>query len=242
MSQKQAKKQRDNDSPSFYGRVATGLASQPAYLLVFAICALFFLSGTVTTAKAVMSNDFRFGILAFVSFIIAIAAAIIIVREVERKSVPAPRVSTANSDHDANLSLKPQRIPVDTPRVGKRPEPLDPKTERTLLVELSEWAVLETEDPFAEGRLRRELHRMYEFTTFDAAFHFMKEVTDRAITPYQHHPRWQNAYNRVEVWLTTFNLGCRLSARDRRLAKLFEQIWEELCRDELSKRREDSSK
>lgn len=115
MSQKQAKKQRDNNSPSFYGRVATGLASQPAYLLVFAICALFFLSGTVTTAKAVMSNDFRFGILAFVSFIIAIAAAIIIVREVERKSVPAPRVLPAN----ANLSLKPERIPVDTPRVGK---------------------------------------------------------------------------------------------------------------------------
>jgi pterin-4a-carbinolamine dehydratase len=55
----------------------------------------------------------------------------------------------------------------------------------------------------------------------------MKEVSIRAIEKYNHHPRWQNAYNRLEVWLTTFNLGYKPSNKDLRLAKFFEKIWQE---------------
>jgi pterin-4a-carbinolamine dehydratase len=235
MPQKQGKTQKNPYSSGLYERVATGLAARPAYLLVFAISALFFLSGAVTTAKAVISDDFRFGILALVSFVIAIGAAIIIVREVEGKSVAAAPVSTVRFDGDADSDQEQERLPVDTPRAGKLPEPLEPKDERALLAELNKttvvWTVKETKDKYAEGGLRRELHRLYEFETFDAAFHFMKDVTQRAIVPYNHHPRWQNTFTRVEVWLTTFNLGKRLSIRDRRLAKLLEQIWEEHTKD-----------
>jgi pterin-4a-carbinolamine dehydratase len=137
----------------------------------------------------------------------------------------------ARQERAAESDPEQDRIPVDTPRVGKPPEPLDPKDERALLAELNKttvvWTVKESKDKYAQGGFRRELHRLYEFETFDAAFQFMKDVTERAIIRYNHHPRWQNAYNRVEVWLTTFNLGSRLSVRDRRLAKLLEQIWEE---------------
>jgi pterin-4a-carbinolamine dehydratase len=227
LKHKTQKVQKSTYSTGLYERIATGLAARPAYLLIFAVSALFFLSGTVTTAKAVISNDLRFGILALVSFVIAIGAAIIVVREIEGRPVPETRISAGRLDRDANSAQGHERLPVDPPRAGKLPEPLDQKDERALLAELNLWTVKETEDKYAEGGLKRELHRLYEFETFEAAFSFMRDVTDRAILPYNHHPRWQNTYTRVEVWLTTFNLGCRLSIRDRRLAKLFEQIWEE---------------
>jgi len=231
LKRKTQKTQKSLYSAGLYERIATGLAARPAYLLVFAVSALFFLSGTVTTAKAVISDDLRFGILALVSFVIAIGAAIIIVREIEGKSTAETPISTGRLDRDASSDQEHERLPVDTPRASKLPQPLNQTDERALLAELNKttdlWTVKETEDKYAERGLRRELHRLYEFETFEAAFSFMKDVTDRAILPYNHHPRWQNAFTRVEVWLTTFNLGGQLSVRDRRLAKLLEQIWEE---------------
>lgn len=236
MPQKQVKTPNNKGSAdSLYKRIATGLTSQPAYLLVFAISALFFLTGAITTAKAVMSNDFRFGVLALVSFTIALCTVVIVVREVERKSALNMNILAAQLDRSAKSNPQQEQPPVDTPRLGKRPTPLDLKDERVLLAELPEWTIVETEDRFAEGGLRRELHRAYEFIDFDTAFNFMNEVAGRAIAPHQHHPRWQNTYNRVEVWLTTFNLGYRLSARDRRLARLLEQIWEEFCKGQIAR-------
>lgn len=117
--------------------------------------------------------------------------------------------------------------PVVTPRIGRLPKGLNDDDESAFLKEMKEWKIEETREPDAPGRFRRELHRVYEFRSFEDAFHFMNEVAERAIGLQNHHPRWQNTYNRVEIWLTTFNLGYKPSLRDIRLAKACEQIWNE---------------
>jgi pterin-4a-carbinolamine dehydratase len=110
----------------------------------------------------------------------------------ERGSPAASATGAAGQQPEAKGDPEQDRIPVDTPRVGKLPDPLDPKDERALLAELNKtadlWTVKESRDKYAQGGFRRELHRLYEFETFDAAFQFMKDVTERAIIPYNHHP------------------------------------------------------
>ena len=49
---------------------------------------------------------------------------------------------------------------------------------------------------------RERLHRLFEFTDFNAAFEFMARVAPVAES-LNHHPEWSNVYNRVDVYLTT---------------------------------------
>jgi pterin-4a-carbinolamine dehydratase len=118
--------------------------------------------------------------------------------------------------------------PVRTPILGKLPQALRDDDEAAFLAELAEWEIIETRESDAPGRFRRELHRLYEFASFDSALSFMNEVAERGIRQYNHHPRWQNTYNRVEIWLTTFNIGYKPSQKDVRLARVCEQIWCEI--------------
>lgn len=149
----------------------------------------------------------------------------------------AIKLPNTGSHHDFD-DLKDQLIrygfqcrilpPVSTPRFGRIPHQLNAEEEEKFLAEFKQWEIVETDEPLAPGGFRRELHRVYEFPTFDLAFQFMTDVVERGIQRHNHHPRWENAFNRVEVWLTTFNLNYKLSKRDLRLAKICEVIWEEI--------------
>lgn len=101
------------------------------------------------------------------------------------------------------------------------------KEENLLLADLTQWEIIEHG---AEGNSRRELHRIYEFKTFEAAFHFMSAAATRIVSAQDHHPRWENIYKRVEVWLSTFDLENQITDRDLKLARSLEQLWEELGR------------
>ena len=57
------------------------------------------------------------------------------------------------------------------------------------------------------------------------AWRFMQRVSEIGIQPHNHHPRWQNNYNRLEVWLSTSNSGHKPTKRDVRLARVFEETW-----------------
>jgi 4a-hydroxytetrahydrobiopterin dehydratase len=50
------------------------------------------------------------------------------------------------------------------------------------------------------------LYKKFEFADFKAAFGFMTEVAQLA-EGQQHHPRWTNEYNKVEIWLSTHDAG-----------------------------------
>jgi 4a-hydroxytetrahydrobiopterin dehydratase len=61
-----------------------------------------------------------------------------------------------------------------------------------------------------------KLYRLFVFEDFVAAFEFMQAVAVEA-EAMNHHPEWFNVYNRVEVYLTTHDVG-GISDKDFALA------------------------
>jgi 4a-hydroxytetrahydrobiopterin dehydratase len=69
---------------------------------------------------------------------------------------------------------------------------------------------------------RDAIRKTYTFADFSAAWGFMSRVALLAEAQ-DHHPEWENVYNRVVITLTTHDAG-GLSARDMRLAKSIEGL------------------
>ncbi|HEU4903055.1 MAG TPA: 4a-hydroxytetrahydrobiopterin dehydratase [Flavisolibacter sp.] len=61
------------------------------------------------------------------------------------------------------------------------------------------------------------LYRKFEFRDFSEAFAFMTRVA-LAAEKMNHHPRWTNVWNTVEVWLNTHDAGDVVTEKDRKLA------------------------
>lgn len=117
-------------------------------------------------------------------------------------------------------------LPVVTPIGEVPPDPLTAEEEETFLAKNNLWQIKER-DKGNTGETIKELYRVFEFKSYADAWKFMSLVNQKGIKPYNHHPRWQNTYNRVEVWLCTFNIGHKPSERDLRLANIMEDIWKE---------------
>ncbi|NRQ51596.1 4a-hydroxytetrahydrobiopterin dehydratase [Aeromicrobium stalagmiti] len=64
--------------------------------------------------------------------------------------------------------------------------------------------------------------KSYEFDDFDAALAFMNRAAG-PINEMDHHPEWTNVYNRVDVRLTSHDVG-GVTDRDVRLAKVIERV------------------
>jgi 4a-hydroxytetrahydrobiopterin dehydratase len=62
------------------------------------------------------------------------------------------------------------------------------------------------------------LYRKYTFKNFSEAFAFMTRVA-LAAEKMDHHPKWTNVWNEVELWLSTHNAGNTITDKDRALAK-----------------------
>jgi 4a-hydroxytetrahydrobiopterin dehydratase len=62
------------------------------------------------------------------------------------------------------------------------------------------------------------LYRKYSFKDFSEAFAFMTRVA-LAAEKMDHHPKWTNVWNTVELWLSTHNAGNTVTEKDRALAK-----------------------
>lgn len=65
----------------------------------------------------------------------------------------------------------------------------------------------------------------YRFNNFVQAFEFMGRVADYA-EQQNHHPDWSNCYNKVDISLTTHELG-GVSERDFKLAALIEDLYQQ---------------
>ncbi|MDQ6844977.1 MAG: 4a-hydroxytetrahydrobiopterin dehydratase [Bacteroidota bacterium] len=61
------------------------------------------------------------------------------------------------------------------------------------------------------------LHRKFEFKDFSEAFAFMSRVA-LAAEKMNHHPKWTNEYNKVEIWLSTHDAGDTVTEKDHKLA------------------------
>ncbi len=69
---------------------------------------------------------------------------------------------------------------------------------------------------------RDALKKTFKFENFVEAFGWMTRAAIWA-EKWNHHPEWQNVYNRVEVLLTTHDVG-GISALDAKLARKMDSL------------------
>ena len=67
------------------------------------------------------------------------------------------------------------------------------------------------------------LYNKFEFKDFNEAFSFMTRVALIA-EKMDHHPKWTNVYNTVEIWLSTHDAGDIVTDKDKKLAEKIRKI------------------
>ena len=67
------------------------------------------------------------------------------------------------------------------------------------------------------------LHKKFEFKNFSEAFAFMTRVA-LAAEKADHHPKWTNVYNVVDIWLSTHDAGDIITSKDRDLATIIDGL------------------
>jgi pterin-4a-carbinolamine dehydratase len=140
-------------------------------------------------------------------------------------------------DHDIKLLLAQVVIDDDS---GSAHNELDPyptgvrigpdalsedKLQQILEKELLDWKKLVSPLPEKPEMPRIELFREYKFKSFAEAIQFMSQVAagcDIAM----HHPRWENIWKTVRVYLSTWDIDHRLSDRDIQLARYFDWAYD----------------
>ena len=95
----------------------------------------------------------------------------------------------------------------------RMPAPLTDEQRAALSQTLPHWAVLPDRDA---------IRRVLKFADFSAAWGFMSRVALLAEAQ-DHHPEWENVYNRVTITLTTHDTG-GLSGRDLKLAAAIDRL------------------
>jgi 4a-hydroxytetrahydrobiopterin dehydratase len=68
------------------------------------------------------------------------------------------------------------------------------------------------------------LYKKFVFKNFSVAFAFMTRVAIEA-EKMDHHPRWTNVWNTVEIWLNTHSAGNIVTDKDRELAKKIDSLF-----------------
>lgn len=77
-----------------------------------------------------------------------------------------------------------------------------------------------------EGRWQEKdnkLYKKFQFKNFSEAFAFMTRVAIEA-EKMNHHPRWTNVWNTVEIWLSTHDAGDIVTEKDGELAQRIDTL------------------
>lgn len=67
------------------------------------------------------------------------------------------------------------------------------------------------------------LYKRFVFDDFKQAFEFMTRVAEAA-EQLSHHPRWQNEWNEVDIWLSTHDAGMQITEKDHELANKIDTL------------------
>jgi len=68
-----------------------------------------------------------------------------------------------------------------------------------------------------------KLYKKFTFKNFSEAFAFMTRVAIEA-EKMNHHPRWTNVWNTVEIWLSTHDAGDIVTDKDKKLAQKIDSL------------------
>jgi 4a-hydroxytetrahydrobiopterin dehydratase len=79
---------------------------------------------------------------------------------------------------------------------------------------------MENNDAVSGGWTEQDntLYQQFQFRNFSEAFAFMTRVAMEA-EKMNHHPRWTNVWNKVDIWLNTHDAGDIVTPKDHELAK-----------------------
>lgn len=114
----------------------------------------------------------------------------------------------------------PQKFPIG-------PDPItEVKLNQILEEELTEWKVVSSPLPDNPFDTRVELYREYRFEDFDKAIEYMTKVAT-GCNIFPHHPRWENTWTALRVWLTTWDVKHIITFKDILLARYMERVYEE---------------
>jgi ribonuclease HI/pterin-4a-carbinolamine dehydratase len=67
------------------------------------------------------------------------------------------------------------------------------------------------------------LYKQFNFDNFKEAWAFMEKVAELA-EKFQHHPRWENEWNVVQIWLITHEGGKKVTEKDREMADAIDAL------------------
>ena len=108
-----------------------------------------------------------------------------------------------------------------------KPDPVsEEKLRLALSGSLSKWKKAISPLPEDTSQMRIEIFRPFKFKTFADAIRFMNHVAPGCDIA-MHHPRWENIWRTINVYLTTWDIGHNISDRDIQLAKYLDQAYAE---------------
>jgi len=71
--------------------------------------------------------------------------------------------------------------------------------------------------------INNSLYKKFEFKDFSEAFAFMTRVAVAA-EKIDHHPKWTNEYNKVEIWLSSHDAGNIVTNKDKKLSEAIDKL------------------
>jgi pterin-4a-carbinolamine dehydratase len=117
--------------------------------------------------------------------------------------------------HKENFSMPPQL---------KRVDPLTDSQLEEALRTLPGWCIATTYISDDVRFSRIELYKEYSFNTFVEATRFMASISPE-IENGQHHPRWENIWKTVRVWLSTWDIEFKPSEYDVLVARKLDKAY-----------------
>lgn len=106
-----------------------------------------------------------------------------------------------------------------------KPYPInDQHLKMALESDLRAWKKVVSPLPEDPQKNREELFQRYRFESFAAAVEFMYQVAPGCDIA-MHHPRWENLWKALDVYLTTWDIGFRISDRDIQLAVYLDEAY-----------------
>lgn len=117
------------------------------------------------------------------------------------------------------------QIAVDLPSPEVNIEPISSSDLNSILVRLPGWQAIESTALKRYPSTQHELRRTYTFRSFSHALQFMVAAAP-IFERHSHHPRWENQWKSVTVYLTTWDIGGRISALDVNVATDLEHYYD----------------
>jgi len=136
-------------------------------------------------------------------------------------TAPAP-TNASSPISTAGQRIAPPPIAYPVPHVSVAE--LSPAEINDALISLPGWTLVTSPVEGKEPLNKTELHKRFEFSSFERAMKFMVTVASE-VTRSQHHPRWENTWRTVGIWLSTWDIGHKPSQLDIQLANVIEKTY-----------------